>query len=296
MVTWLLIAASPTEAVDLGFVELGWWKVMFLGLVQGVTELLPISSTAHLRLVPSLLGWPDPGSAFSAAMQLASLGAVLTYFWTDLKSITGGMVRAVTEQTYGSYSWRLGLGLLGGTLPIIVAGLLLKQTLNAPGSPLRSLAVVGVASIVMSLLLALAEVKGQRKRSFEQLTLGDGLLVGLAQAFALIPGVSRSGSTLTAGLFLGMERETAARFSFLLGLPAVVLAGAVELHALLRAGLDANGWLILLVGLVSASLAAFAAIYGLLRYLERQSTWVFVWYRLAMGLLLLVGAAQGWWH
>ena len=155
---------------------------------------------------------------------------------------------------------------------------------------------MGVASIVMALLLALAEVKGQRQRSFEQLTLSDGLLVGLAQALALIPGVSRSGSTLTAGLFLGMERATAARFSFLLGLPAVVLAGAVELHALLRAGLDANGWFILLVGLVSASLAAFAAIYGLLRYLEQQSTWIFVWYRLIMGLLLVVGAAQGWWH
>ena len=296
MVAWLLVAASPTETVDLGFVELGWLKVMFLGLVQGVTELLPISSTAHLRLVPSLLGWPDPGSAFSAAMQLASLAAVLTYFWSDIKSLTGGMVRAVTQQDYGSYTWRLGLGLLGGTLPIVVVGLLLKQTLNAPGSPLRSLTVVGVASIVMALLLALAEVKGQRQRSFEQLTLSDGLLVGLAQALALIPGVSRSGSTLTAGLFLGMERATAARFSFLLGLPAVVLAGAVELHALLHAGLEANGWFILLVGLVSASLAAFAAIYGLLRYLEQQSTWIFVWYRLVMGLLLVVGAAQGWLH
>ena len=296
MVAWLLATDSPPEAVDLGFVELGWLKVLCLGIVQGITELLPISSTAHLRLVPSLLGWPDPGSAFSAAMQLASLAAVLTYFLSDIKSLTGGMVRAVAQQDYGSYSWRLGLGLLGGTLPLVIAGLLLKRTLNAPGSPLRNLAVVGVASIIMSLLLALAELRGQRQRSFEKLTWSDGLLVGLAQAFALIPGVSRSGSTLTAGLFLGMERETAARFSFLLGLPAVVLAGAVELHALLQAGLDVNGWLILLVGLVSASLAAFAAIYGLLRYLEQQSTWIFVWYRLAMGLLLLVGTAQGWLH
>jgi len=295
MVTLLTAIATP-EAVDLGFVQLGWLKVIFLGIVQGITELLPISSTAHLRIVPSLLGWEDPGSVFSAAMQLASLGAVLAYFWQDIQNLVGSSVRAIARQDYQSKSLRLVLGLLVGTIPIAIAGILLKKSLNAPNSPLRSLAVIGVASIFMALLLAIAELRGKRERDFENLTLFDGLWVGIAQAFALIPGVSRSGSTLTAGLFLNMERETAARFSFLLGLPAIILAGAVELHSLTKAGLELHGWLILLAGLTSASISAFFAIFGLLRYLEKQSTWFFVWYRLVMGAFLLIGSAVGFLH
>jgi len=288
-----LTAIASSDAVDLGFVELGYLKVIFLGIVQGITELLPISSTAHLRIVPSLLGWKDPGSVFSAAMQLASLGAVLAYFWQDIKSLVGSSVRAIAHLDFQSKSLQLTLGLLIGTIPIGLAGLLLKNTLNIPNSPLRSLVVIGCASIFMALLLAIAELRGKRERNFEKLTLFDGLWVGIAQAFALIPGVSRSGSTLTAGLFLNMERETAARFSFLLGLPTIILAGAIELHALSKAGLDLNGWLILGAGLISASISAFLAIFGLLRYLENQSTWLFVWYRLAMGVLLLTGSAMG---
>lgn len=284
-----LIMATPCPAdVDMGFVSLGWFRVLILGIIQGITELLPISSTAHLRIIPGILGWPDPGSAFSAAMQLASLVAVLTYFWQDIQKLSGGIARAITRQDYQSRSFRLAAGLLLGTIPIVIAGLLLKSTLNACNSPLRSLKVIGAASIVMSVLLAIAELRGQRDRDFEHLSLWDGIWVGVGQAFALVPGVSRSGSTLTTGLFLGMERETAARFSFLLGLPAVILAGAVELHTLLKAGLGAEGWMILLVGLVSASISAFGAIYGLLHYLEKQSTWIFVWYRLLMGVFLLL--------
>ncbi len=288
-----LTAIAASETIDLGFVELGWLKVIFLGIVQGITELLPISSTAHLRIVPSLLGWQDPGTAFSAAMQLASLGAVLAYFWQDIKSLVGSSIKAIAHQDYQSQSLRLTSGLLIGTIPIVIVGLLLKKTLDLPNSPLRSLTVIGTASIVMSILLAIAELRGNRKRDFQKLTLFDGLLVGIAQTLALIPGVSRSGSTLTAGLFLNMERETAARFSFLLGLPAIILGGAVELHSLSKAGLDLNGWLILGVGLTSASISAFLAIFGLLRYLERQSTWIFVWYRLVMGMFLIIGSALG---
>jgi undecaprenyl-diphosphatase len=295
MISYFVLSAANPE-VDLGFVELGWFKVMILGIVQGITELLPISSTAHLRIVPSLLGWQDPGTAFTAAMQLASLFAVVSYFWEDIKGITGGMARAIAKQDYDSYSFRLAGGILLGTVPIVLAGLALTKILNAPNSPLRSLIVIGVASIVMSLLLALAELRGRRDRNFDQLNLMDGIWVGIAQAFALIPGVSRSGSTLTAGLFRGMERETAARFSFLLGLPAVVLAGARELHVLHKAGLSTNGWFVLLVGLISASISAFLAIYGLLRYLENQSTWIFVWYRLVMGVFLIFGSLNGFLH
>lgn len=288
----LVTSASPSE-VDLGFVQLGWFKVIILGIIQGITELLPISSTAHLRIIPGLLGWQDPGTAFSAAMQLASVTAVISYFWQDLKKLSGATVRAISGSDYSSKDFRLLAGLIIGTIPIAVAGLLLKKILNAQNSPFRTLVVVGIASIVMSLLLALAEKQGKRERDFDKLTLRDGIWVGIAQAGALIPGVSRSGSTLTAGLFLGMERETAAKFSFLLGLPAIVLAGALELHTLLKAGLDLNGWLVLLAGLISASISAFAAIYGLLHYLEKRSTWVFVWYRLVMGLFLLIGVMTG---
>ncbi|MBW4594050.1 MAG: undecaprenyl-diphosphate phosphatase [Brasilonema angustatum HA4187-MV1] len=280
--------------VNLDFTSLGWIDVIILGIVQGITELLPISSTAHMRIVPTLLGLQDPGSAFSAAMQLASLTAVLSYFWKDLKKLTGETVRAITGQDYQSSSFRLMLGLLLGTLPISVAGLLLKPILNACDSPMRGLVVIGAASIVMSLLLAIAEKRGERDRTFEKITLWDGIWVGVAQAFALIPGVSRSGSTLTAALFLGMERETAAKFSFLLGLPAVILAGALELHTLFKAGLSGAGWLTLLIGLISASISAFVAIWGLLRYLEKHSTLIFIFYRFGMGIFLIVAVISGW--
>ena len=190
-------------------------------------------------------------------------------FLEGYQEFGGGTVRSIAERNYQSRDLQLTLGLIIGTLPLGILGLLLKKTLNAPNSPLRGLVVIGVASIVMSLLLALAEFQGTRERGFGKLTLKDGLLVGIAQALALIPGVSRSDSTLTAGLFLGMEREAAAKFSFLLGLPAVTLAGAIELHALFKAGLGANGWFVLVVGLTSASISAFLAIYGLLRVESR---------------------------
>jgi len=293
MVSLLFAVSACPSKVDMGFVNLGWFKVVILGIVQGITELLPISSTAHLRVVPALLGWPDPGSAFSAAMQLASLAAVITYFWQDIKELTGATVRAITNRNYRSGSFRLVMGLLMGTVPIVLAGLLFEKKLNECHSPFRSLTVVGIACIVMSLLLALAEKQGKHNREFNQLRLQDGIWVGIAQAFALVPGVSRSGSTLTAGIFLRMERETAARFSFLLGIPAVILAGGKELYTLFKAGLDVNGWLILLIGLISASISAFLAIYGLLHYLEKRSTWIFVWYRLALGVFLLVGVGRG---
>ena len=301
MMSYIFFAASTATStcpsdVDLGFVQLDWWKVVILGIVQGITELLPISSTAHLRIVPGLLGWTDPGSAFSAAMQLASLGAVISYFWKDISQLTGGTVRAISERNFQSRSFQLVVGLVLGTLPVVVAGLALHKSINACNSPFRTLTVIGTASIVMSLLLALAEKQGNHERDFNKLTRQDAILVGIAQAFALIPGVSRSGSTLTAGIFLKMERETAAKFSFLLGIPAVVLAGAKELHVLLKAGLDPNGWLILLIGLTSASISAFLAIYGLLRYLEKHNTFIFVFYRLAMGVFLLVAVTAGWLH
>ena len=275
--------------------------MIVLGIVQGITELLPISSTAHLRIIPSLLGWPDPGSAFSAAMQLASLLAVVTFLGPDIVRIAGRAAAAARERDWREHSLQMTVGILVGTVPIGIAGLLLKGTLNRCDSPVRALAVVGWACIVMGVLLALAERYGQRgdghaKRVWKDLTMRDCFAVGIAQAFALVPGVSRSGSTLTAGLALGMERATAAWFSFLLGLPAIILAGVVELVSLRKAGLHADGWLLLGLGLASGTVSSYAALWGLVRYLRDHTSWVFAWYRVALGVILLLGAARGLLH
>ncbi|MGB3299682.1 MAG: undecaprenyl-diphosphate phosphatase, partial [Phormidesmis sp.] len=206
------------------------FHAVVIGIVQGLTEFLPISSTAHVKVVPVLLGWGDPGVSFTAVIQLGSVAAILWYFWGDLASVTRSFLKAVTSGDYSAPDFRLGLGILLGTLPILVAGLCIK--LFVPGydaSIVRSTGAIALTSIVMALLLGLAELIGQRQRDFSKLGLNDGLIVGFAQALALIPGVSRSGSTLTAGLFSGLKRETAARFSFLLGMPAILISGLVSI-------------------------------------------------------------------
>jgi len=256
--------------------------------------LMPISSTAHMRIVPALFGWQDPGSAFSAAMQLAALAAVIGYFWSDVRELLFGSLSAIARGDFSDRSLKLGFGIVIGTIPIGIAGLALAKMLNTCSSPIRGLEIIGVACIVMAVLLGLAEVLARHQRSFERASFLDCLIVGIAQVGALIPGVSRSGSTLTAALFLGFRREEAARFSFLLGLPAIALAGLKELAELRRAGLDAHGWSVLLVGLVVASLSAVIAIWGLLRILERFSAWPFAVYRAFIGVVLLVGVAVEW--
>jgi undecaprenyl-diphosphatase len=288
------MASACTSGIDTGFVALGYAKVAVLGVVQGITELMPISSTAHMRIVPALFGWQDPGSAFSAAMQLAALAAVIVYFLPDVRDIVFGSLSALARHDFSDQALRLALGIVIGTIPIGLAGLALAKTLNTCGSPLRALWVVGVACIVMAVLLGLAELAARHQRSFDRVGLLDCLWVGIAQVGALIPGVSRSGSTLTAALFLGFRREEAARLSFLLGLPAIALAGFKELHELRHAGLDIHGWAVLAVGLVVASISAFVAIWGLLRILERFSAWPFAIYRALIGFVLLAGVATGW--
>ncbi|MFG1301258.1 undecaprenyl-diphosphate phosphatase [Xanthobacter sp. V3C-3] len=287
------MASVCTSGVDTGFVALGPAKIALLGVVQGITELLPISSTAHMRIVPAFLGWPDPGSAFSAAMQLAALVAVVSYFRQDLRELACGTLSAVRAGDYRAHAPRVVLGIILGTIPIVIAGLLLKTKLNACGSSLRELWVIGAASLVMGLLLAVAELVSRHARSFSQIGIIDALIVGVAQVGALIPGVSRSGSTLTAAMFLGLKREDAARFSFLLGLPAIFAAGVKELLELHHAGLDAEGWTVLAIGLATASLSAFVAIWGLMKVMEKLSAWPFVIYRMLMGAFLLFAVYTG---
>jgi undecaprenyl-diphosphatase len=288
------MASACTQGLDTGFVALGYAKVAVLGIVQGITELLPISSTAHMRIVPAFLGWQDPGSAFSAAMQLAALAAVTSYFWPDVRGLVFGSLDAARRGNFRDWNFRFAAWIVLATLPIVGGGLFLSKVLNTCTSPLRTLTVIGISCIVMSALLALAELYSRHKRTLDHATLRDALLMGIAQVGALIPGISRSGSTLTAGLFLDFRRAEAARFSFLLGLPAIAAAGFKELWELREAGLDAHGWSILAVGLFVASISAFAAIWGLLRILERFSAWPFVVYRGLLGVFLLAAVALGW--
>ena len=282
-----------TQNIDTGFIGLGYAKVVVLGVIQGITELLPISSTAHMRIVPALLGWRDPGSAFSAAMQMAALAAVISYFWRDVSELSAGSVRALLRRDYSDRNLKLTLWIVLATLPLVAAGTLLSPVLNQCSSPLRSLNVIGIACIVMAVLLACAETFARHARTLAQIKPVDAMLVGLAQVGALIPGVSRSGSTLTAALWLGLKRDEAARFSFLLGLPAIALAGLKEFWAMHQAHLPAHGWGILFVGLAVASLSAYVAIWALMRILEQVSAWPFVAYRAALGVLILVLATAG---
>ena len=282
-----------THGVDTGFVALGYGKVALLGIVQGITELLPISSTAHMRIVPTLLGWQDPGSAFSAAMQLAALAAVVSYFWGDVSRLATNSIWAVARRDLSDRSLRFCVWICLATIPIGVAGLMLREVLNACGSSFRNVAVIGWACIAMSVLLALAEIYARHRRTLEDVSVLDAIIVGVAQVGALVPGVSRSGATLTAALALGLKREEAARFSFLLGLPAIVLAGMKELWELHRIQLTLSGWSILLVGLSLAAISAFFAIWGLMRVLERVSTWPFVIYRGMLGIGLLSALELG---
>jgi undecaprenyl-diphosphatase len=282
-----------TQGIDTGFVALGYAKVALLGVVQGITELLPISSTAHMRLVPAVFGWQDPGSAFSAAMQLAALAAVVSYFWHDVRELATNSLVAIRKGKFHDPYLRFAVWIVLATVPIGVAGLLLAKLLNSCNSSLRNLSVIGWACIAMALLLGFAEVRARHKRTIDNSTFIDAMLIGVAQIGALIPGVSRSGSTLTAALALGFRRDESARLSFLLGLPAIALAGLKEFWELYRIHLSAHGWTVLFVGIVVASVSAFFAIWGLMRFLERFSTWPFVVYRFLLGIVILTAVSMG---
>ncbi|MGB3536116.1 MAG: undecaprenyl-diphosphate phosphatase [Microcoleaceae cyanobacterium] len=274
--------------------DINSFQAIVLGIVQGLTEFLPISSTAHLKIVPVALGWGDPGVAFTAVIQLGSIAAVLWYFWQDLTNVVSGTIRAIQKSDYHSPEFQMAMGIALGTIPILFFGLLIKGFVpNYDNSPVRSSAAIAITSIVMALLLGLAEKIGKRQRSYEQLNTQDGILMGLAQALAIIPGVSRSGSTITAGLFMGLERATAARFSFLLGIPAITLAGLIELKGLIDNGFGNIGGVALTVGLIASAVSSYLAIAWLIRYLQTRDTWVFVWYRLAFGVAILAAIAGG---
>jgi undecaprenyl-diphosphatase UppP len=260
-----------------------------LGIVQGLTEFLPISSTAHLRIVPALAGWPDPGAAFTAVVQLGTMLAILLYFWREILHISVAWTRGFTDrEVRSSLECRIGWYVLFATIPIGVFGLVFADQIETGA---RNLWLIASTLIVLGLVLLVADRTGARDRVEEQIRLRDGLVVGLAQATALVPGVSRSGATITAGLFVGLEREAAARFSFLLSVPAVVLSGLFELRKVGAHG--GPGIAVTVLATILAFAVGLASIHWLLRYLTRHSTVVFVGYRVALGAVLLVLLGSG---
>ncbi|MDJ0707401.1 MAG: undecaprenyl-diphosphate phosphatase [Leptolyngbyaceae cyanobacterium MO_188.B28] len=288
-------APDSTAIAAVSTAQMTIFQGIVLGLVQGLTEFLPISSTAHLKVVPIVLGWGDPGVAFTAVIQLGSIAAVLWYFWGDLTQVLTGAFKAIQKSDYQSQEFRMAVGIALGTIPIVFCGVLVKLFIpDFDNSPLRSTGAIAGVSIVMGLLMGISEKATKRQREFGDLGAMDGVVMGLAQALAIIPGVSRSGSTLTAGMFMGLERPTAARFSFLLGIPAITLAGLVELLGLLKDGLGETGLTPLIAGVISAAVFSYAAIAWMLEYLKKHGIWIFVWYRALFGVAIFIAMAGGW--
>jgi undecaprenyl-diphosphatase len=260
-------------------------EAIILGLIQGATEFLPISSTAHLRVVPALLGWKDPGASFTAVSQLGTLAATIVYFWKDILRLAAGAWEGVRQRRPLEHPQsRLAFGIIVGTLPIGICGILFKDQIK---TTLRSLDVVALSLIGLAVLLLLSEKLAKHRRDLSEMRFSDAVIVGFAQALALIPGASRSGVTIMAGLFLGLKRDTAARFSFLLSLPAIGAAGLFELKDVVEAGPMGDLLVPTIIATVVAGVAGYGAIAFLLNYLRTRSTGVFIGYRIALGALLL---------
>lgn len=270
---------------------MGILEAILYGIVQGATEFLPISSTAHLRILPSLLGTPDPGASFTAVVQLGTLLAVLLYFWKDLVNVLSGWAGSlVNAEKRGTLESKIGWGIVVGTLPIVILGFTFRHSIKS--AEMRSLYIIAFMLIFMGILLAVAEKVGKRERGFEKLTIRDGLWVGLWQAIALIPGASRSGSTITGALFFGLDRPTAARFSFLLSVPSILAAGLLEVVEE-RSNLFGAGMASVLIATVVSFFVGYAAIAFLMKLLQTRSTAGFIVYRIALGVVLLVLLQQG---
>lgn len=278
---------------------MSWLEAIVLGIVQGLTEFLPISSTAHLRVVPELFGWKDPGAAFTAVIQLGTLVAVLIYFRTDIVRLLRAWLTDVRTLHYGTnHDARMAWMIAAGTVPIVVCGLTFKKYIK---EDLRNLHVIAWAAIGFAILLLIAEIRAHRmahrgKAGREDLSIGwfDALFIGCFQALALIPGASRSGVTITAGLLAGLSRSTSARFSFLLSLPSVFAAGVYEMYKDLPEIRDSQiGFDALAIATIVSGVIGYASIAFLLNFLKKYSTYVFIIYRIVLGATMLALLRQG---
>jgi undecaprenyl-diphosphatase len=271
-------------------------QAVVLGIVQGLTEFLPISSTAHIRIVPALFGWHfyhgstnDPGAPFTAVVQLGTTLAIVLYFWRELLHVTVAWFRGLYDRSVrGTLEYKLGWYLILATIPVGVFGLLFRHQITTGA---RNLWLIASTLIALAFLLYAAEKVGRRDREEEQINARDAIAVGTAQALSLIPGASRSGTTITAGLFRGLEREAAARFSFLLSIPAVVLSGAFE--AVHHGNDKSPGAGLIGIAVVFAFVVGLASIHWLMRWLSTHSTFIFIYYRLALGVLIIVLLSTG---
>ena len=267
-----------TESVD-------YIQAIFLALIQGITEFLPISSSAHLALVPLLTSWPDQGLAFDCVVHLGSLTAVVFYFRSDLARMASGFTvtlkqRSISADRDGYMAWLIGFA----TIPVGLFGLTFKDMIE---NDFRSLTVIGTTSIIFGLLLWLADTEDKNSKTESSWNLRDVMIVGVAQAIALIPGTSRSGITMTAALMMGYNRETAARFSFLLSIPVIILAGGIKIRDWIEQPDQAAGLLELLIGYGLSAISAYLCIHYFLKYLQRIGMGPFVIYRVLLGAVLL---------
>ncbi len=271
-------------------VSVDFLRAVFLGVVQGLTEFLPISSSAHLAIIPQAIGWGDPGAAFTAVIQIGTEVAVLLYFWRDIWTIGSGWVRGLfSAEARGAREWPMGWFIIIGSMPIVVLGIALKDVIERD---FRSLWLIGVTLVVFGVVLGLADRVGGVSRRIEDLNWSHAVLLGLAQALALIPGVSRSGATISMGRLLGYERAAATRYAFLLAIPAVVGAGLFELREI-PGGDNAYGVMPTIVATVVSFGVGLAVIHWLLRYVSTHSFLPFVLYRIGLGGLTLALLGSG---
>jgi undecaprenyl-diphosphatase len=264
-------------------------RAVVLGVIQGLTEFLPISSSAHLAIFPKFFGWDDPGAAYTAVIQIGTEVAVVLYFWRDIWTIGSGWVRGLASpQARQEREWRMGWFIIIGSAPIVIAGLALESLID---EQFRNLWVIGTTLVVLGIVLGIAERVGRKTAPIDDLTWPHAVLFGLAQAAAVVPGVSRSGATISMGLFLGYDREAATRYAFLLAIPAVVGAGVYKLKDI-PGGENAYGTMPTIIGTFVSFAVGLAVIHWLLRYVSTRSYMPFVVYRIGLGglVLVLVGA------
>jgi len=263
-------------------------QAIVYGIVQGLTEFLPVSSTGHLRITSALAGWPDPGAAFTAVIQLGTLAAVLVYFRRELWRISAAVLRSVRTRTMADADAKLGWGIVIGTVPIVVVGFALRDVIEGPA---RNLWVIAGGLGLFSFVMLAADRFAADERELASATVPDAVAIGIAQVLALVPGVSRSGATISMGLVRRFNRATAARFSFLLSVPAVVLSGLFELRKIGDPGGASPG--ITVIAIIAAFAIGYASIAALLRLLAHHSLMAFIVYRIALAGLLVVLLAAG---
>ncbi|EFE70790.1 MULTISPECIES: undecaprenyl-diphosphate phosphatase [Streptomyces] len=280
---------------------MSWFESLILGLVQGLTEFLPVSSSAHLRLTAAFSGWEDPGAAFTAITQVGTEAAVLIYFRKDIGRILSAWTRSLTnKEMRRDHDARMGWLVIVGSIPIGVLGVTLKDQIEGP---FRDLRITAAMLIGMGIVLGVADRLAARdegggrhraakqRKQLEDLTVKDGLIYGFCQAMALIPGVSRSGATISGGLFMGYRREAAARYSFLLAIPAVLASGLFELKDAAEGG--HVSWGPTVFATIVAFVTGYAVIAWFMKFISTKSFMPFVWYRIALGVVIIVLVTMG---